>query len=107
MTATNDAPDPHATGPDRWQPILNGIADLQSRVRSLGNDVNATLDAHLARLETLRHQLAHPAWITAVKAPGNEPGAGPQPPPGAARYPHRGSADPTGPDATWMISSKG
>ncbi|MGA5817742.1 hypothetical protein ACPC54_07780 [Kitasatospora sp. NPDC094028] len=77
MTATNDAPDPHPTGPDRWQPIVQRPADLETRIRTLGIETTATLDTYLARLDALRHQPAHPASasVPASPAPSSAPEA--------------------------------
>ncbi|GJF30399.1 hypothetical protein KNE206_30990 [Kitasatospora sp. NE20-6] len=62
MTATDTAPDPVAATERRWQDLLNRIRDLEARVAATTSTVNAALDHHLARLDALRHHLAHPNW---------------------------------------------
>ncbi|WP_158844907.1 hypothetical protein [Streptomyces sp. NRRL WC-3742] len=90
MTATNDAPDPRTTDADRWQPILQKLADLETRVRTLGDETTAALATHLARLDALRHQLAHPAWPDHEAA--HEPGPSRAPSPAPRRAARRPSA---------------
>nr|BFD88756.1 hypothetical protein KitaXyl93_01160 [Kitasatospora sp. Xyl93] len=58
--ATADAPD--AADQDGWQAILDRIGALEARVHAVGSEVTAALDAHLARLDALRHRLAQPSW---------------------------------------------
>lgn len=62
MTATDAAPDPVAAAERRWQDLLDRIHDLEARVAATTSTVNAALDHHLARLDALRHHLAHPNW---------------------------------------------
>ncbi|MFI8085428.1 hypothetical protein ACIF6L_32145 [Kitasatospora sp. NPDC086009] len=61
MTVTNAAPDPVAAE-ERWQELLDRIHDLEARVAATTVAVTSALDSHLARLDTLRHQLARPDW---------------------------------------------
>ncbi|MFB8062573.1 hypothetical protein [Kitasatospora purpeofusca] len=72
MTATDAAPDP-AAAERRWQDLQDRIHDLEARVAATTSTVNAALDHHLARLDALRHHLAHPNWPL--------PGPGPDSPP--------------------------
>ncbi|MEW1914275.1 hypothetical protein AB0442_38690 [Kitasatospora sp. NPDC085895] len=71
MTATDAAPDPVPAAERRWQDLLERIHDLEARVAATTSTINAALDHHLARLDTLRHQLAHPAWPLDAPDPGS------------------------------------
>ncbi|MFG2825835.1 hypothetical protein ACGFX4_41205 [Kitasatospora sp. NPDC048365] len=63
MTATNNAPDqPDQPTDDRWQHILDRITALERRIHELNATTITALDTHLARLEALRHDLAHHPW---------------------------------------------
>ncbi|MFJ9444964.1 hypothetical protein ACIRRH_24255 [Kitasatospora sp. NPDC101235] len=66
------------------------MADLETRVRTLGNATTAALDTHLARLDALHHQLAHPAW------PHHEAATNPA---GAAQQHQRPAGQPAAPSA--------
>ncbi|RKE17271.1 hypothetical protein [Streptomyces sp. TLI_171] len=64
MTAIDDAPDrthdPHPARPaDPWQHLLDGVDRTRQTLRRDLAAVTASYDAHLARLDTLRHTLAH------------------------------------------------
>ncbi|MFJ9461638.1 hypothetical protein ACIRST_42025 [Kitasatospora sp. NPDC101447] len=64
MTATNDAPDPRttATAEDRWQHIEDRLTAIERRIRDHSSAAITTIDACLARLDALRHNLAHRPW---------------------------------------------
>lgn len=62
MTATDAGPDPVAAAERRWQDLLERVRLLEARVAATASTVNAALDAHLGRLESLRHHLARPTW---------------------------------------------
>ncbi|MFI6847739.1 hypothetical protein OG535_29730 [Kitasatospora sp. NBC_00085] len=81
---TNDAPDTTPAPEDRWQHIEDRLTALDHRIRELGNAATATLDTHLARLEVLRHNLAHQPW-----PPNSWPGPADRP---AETPPHHGPA---------------
>ncbi|MFG3055826.1 hypothetical protein ACGFZP_33425 [Kitasatospora sp. NPDC048239] len=71
MTATDAAPDPVAEAERRWQDLLDRIHDLEARVIATTSTVTTALDHHLARLDALRHQLAHPDWPPSAPDPGS------------------------------------
>ncbi|GAA2815592.1 hypothetical protein [Kitasatospora aburaviensis] len=62
MTATDDAPDLHTTAEERWQHIEDRLTAIDYRIRETGSAATAAIDACLARLEALRHDLAHGPW---------------------------------------------
>ncbi|GAA2974119.1 hypothetical protein [Kitasatospora sp. NPDC006786] len=83
MTATNDEPDPLITE-DRWQHIEDRLAAIERRIREHSSDAIATVDACLARLDALRHDLAHGrrgrrAGHAAFASSGSQPGSHPRP----------------------------
>ncbi|GAA4877437.1 hypothetical protein [Kitasatospora terrestris] len=92
MTATNNAPDQTTTDEgDRWQHLLDRLTALEHRIHQLNAATISALDTHLARLETLRHHLAHRPWPPgAADSPGPRrpplrPRGGPDPAPAAHR----------------------
>ncbi|MFF1787768.1 hypothetical protein ACFVX9_15065 [Kitasatospora sp. NPDC058243] len=79
MTATNDEPDPLITE-DRWQHIEDRLAAIERRIREHSSDAIATVDACLARLDALRHDLAHGSRLPqAFPTPADPPAIPPQP----------------------------
>ncbi|MFB7669144.1 hypothetical protein ACFC1R_35400 [Kitasatospora sp. NPDC056138] len=60
MTATNNAPD--TTAEERWQHIEDRLAAIERRIREQSTAAIATIDACLARLDALLHDLAHRPW---------------------------------------------
>ncbi|MEV7180675.1 hypothetical protein [Kitasatospora sp. NPDC093679] len=78
MTATNDAPD--TTAEERWQHIEGQLAAIERRIREHSSAALATLDTCLARLDSLRHDLAHRPWPPqAIPTPADPPTIPPQP----------------------------
>ncbi|MDH6708300.1 hypothetical protein P3T27_005039 [Kitasatospora sp. MAA19] len=73
MTATNDAPD--ATAEERRQHIEDRLAAIERRIREHSSDAIATIDACLARVDALRHDMAPQAF----PAPAGPPAIPPQP----------------------------
>ncbi|MFJ1709409.1 hypothetical protein [Kitasatospora sp. NPDC088346] len=93
MTATDDAPEPPATAEDRWQHIHDRLSAIEHRIREHSNTAIATVDTCLARLDALRHDLAHGPWPPqALPAPANPATIPPQP----ARGPHGAPLGPAG-----------
>ncbi|WP_030271481.1 hypothetical protein [Streptomyces sp. NRRL B-24484] len=78
MTATNDAPD--TTAEERWQHIEDRLAAIEHRIREHSSAALATLDTCLARLDALRHDLAHRPWPPqAIPTPAAPPTIPPPP----------------------------
>ncbi|MFD8708636.1 hypothetical protein ACFV1W_39680 [Kitasatospora sp. NPDC059648] len=78
MTAINDAPEPPAAGQDRWQQIEERLRGLERRIREHGGAALTTIDACLARLDALRHDLATRPWPpTSPESPGGPARDGP------------------------------
>ncbi|MFF0413352.1 hypothetical protein ACFYUY_23295 [Kitasatospora sp. NPDC004745] len=78
MTATDAAPD--ATAEDRWQHIQDRLTAIERRIREHSTAAIATVEACLARLDTLRHDLAHRPWPPqSSPAPAAPPSLPPQP----------------------------
>ncbi|MFH9352186.1 hypothetical protein [Kitasatospora sp. NPDC017646] len=84
MTATNDAPEPCADAQDdRWRHIEERLSALERRIREHGGAALTTIDACLARLDALRHELATRPWpptspdATATSAAGPSPRCSP------------------------------
>ncbi|WP_316528399.1 hypothetical protein [Kitasatospora brasiliensis] len=94
MTATDAAPDPVADAERRWQDLLDRIHDLEARTAATTSTVTTALDHHLARLDALRRQLAHPDWPLSVPDPG-----GPRATPATTRAAAVTAVGPLVPDA--------
>ncbi|MFJ1707392.1 hypothetical protein [Kitasatospora sp. NPDC088346] len=94
MTVTNDAPEPPATAEDRWQHIEDRLAAIERRIREQSSAAIATIDTCLARLDALRHDLAHQPWPPqSFPTPADPPTIPPKQP---ARAPTWNSSGPTG-----------
>ncbi|MEV6213075.1 hypothetical protein [Kitasatospora sp. NPDC051914] len=88
MTATNDAPD--TTAEANWQHIENRLAAIERRIHEHSSAAIATIDTCLARLDALRHDLAHQPWPPqAFFAPGDPPAVPPQQPVPTGSQPRR------------------
>ncbi|MFJ9448448.1 hypothetical protein ACIRRH_42620 [Kitasatospora sp. NPDC101235] len=81
MTATDAAPDPVTATEKRWQHLLDRIHHLEARVAATASTATAALDTHLARLDALRHHLAHPTWPLPTPDPGTPRATPPHYPP--------------------------
>ena len=94
MTATNDAPDPLTTAEERWQHIEDRLAAIERRIREHSSAAIATVDACLARLDALHHDLAHGSWPPRAFPTPTEPPT--TPPKQPARAPTQNPSGPVG-----------
>ncbi|GAA1090654.1 hypothetical protein [Kitasatospora arboriphila] len=82
MTATDDAPE--TTTEARWQHIEDRLAAIERRIHEHSSAAIATIDTCLARLDALRHDLAHRPWPPqASPTPADPPTSPPQQPVGS------------------------